>query len=113
MTTHYEAPHISDLVSENVRALMARTRTKQQALAVALGMTQGAVSKKVNGDRPFTLDELELVADYFGVPVQSLFDPPRVLPFPRGLTDTGTDTPTPDTGRYATLASVTTLRAVA
>ena len=47
-------------------------------------MSQGAVSKKVNGDRPFSLDELDAVAHYFGVPVQSLFDPPRAHPF-RGI----------------------------
>ena len=74
MTTHYEAPHISDLVAENVRVLMARTRTKQNTLANALGMTQGAVSKKLNGDRPFTLDEIELVAAHFEVPITDLFE---------------------------------------
>jgi len=87
MTTHYKPRHISDLVSENVRALMARTKTKQQSLADALGMTQGAVSKKMNGDRPFTLDELELVASHFGVPITVLFEESNVLPFPRGLAD--------------------------
>src|SRR5574343_526089 len=58
MPTH-EPPHTSELVAENVRALMARTKAKQADLANALGMTQGAVSKKVNGDRPFTLDEID------------------------------------------------------
>lgn len=88
MTTHYEPTHVSDLVAENVRALMARTRTKQQALAVALGMTQGAVSKKVNGDRPFTLDEVEAVAEHFGVPVTTFFEPSNVAPFPGRVTET-------------------------
>ena len=96
MTTHYEPPHASELVAENVRALMARTKAKQADLANALGMTQGAVSKKVNGDRPFTLDEIDHVARLFGVPVGSLFEAaPVVVPFPRGLDqtrDTGTDT---------------------
>jgi transcriptional regulator with XRE-family HTH domain len=108
MTTHYEPPHVSDLVSENVRALMARTRTRQQALALVLGMTQGAVSKKVNGDRPFTLDEVEIVARHFGVPIASLFEGSNALPFPRGLAADTTTSPMVDTHEYTPVACVTT-----
>lgn len=106
MTTHYEPPHISDLVSENVRALMARTRTKQQALADALGMTQGAVSKKLNGDRPFSLDEIEMVAAHFGVPITALFEPPNVVPFRRVDTTGSSDSVT---GEYEATSRVTDL----
>lgn len=96
MTTHTEPLHVSDLVAENVRALMARTRTKQRALADALGMTQGAISKKLNGDRPFTLDEIEVIAQHFGVPLASLFEQSNVLPF-RGLAgNDGARTITPE-----------------
>ena len=52
MTT--QTQNLSELVAENVRALMARTKTKQSGLADVLHMTQGAVSKKGNGDRPFS-----------------------------------------------------------
>ena len=108
MTTHYEPPHASELVAENVRALMARTKAKQADLANALGMTQGAVSKKVNGDRPFTLDEIDHVARLFGVPVGSLFEAPVVVPFPRGLAD---DTPARHTtGQHGPIRHITDFR---
>lgn len=81
MTVQSIDQSLSDLVAENIRALLARTRIHQQELADALGMTQGAVSKKVNGARPFTIDEMQTAAELFGVPVASLLEPPQIVPF--------------------------------
>ena len=46
--------------------MMARFSLLQQAdLAVILGVTQAQVSRKLRCVHPFTLDEVELLADYF------------------------------------------------
>jgi transcriptional regulator with XRE-family HTH domain len=39
----------------------------QTALAKALGMSQAAMSDRLTGKTPFTLDELQALADTFGV----------------------------------------------
>ena len=52
-------------VSGEVRAVMARFSLQQADLAVILGVTQAQVLRKLRCVHPFTLDEVELLADYF------------------------------------------------
>ena len=87
---------LAGLVAENVRVLMARRLTRQITVAHWIGITQGALSKKLHGDRPFTLDEIETLAAGFGVPAYTL------------LVDAQHNTPV--TGRYTTFRPVTNHR---
>lgn len=53
-------------------------RVSQTELARALDMGQSSLSRRLAGDQPFDVDELEKIADYFDVPVTSLM--PATLP---------------------------------
>jgi transcriptional regulator with XRE-family HTH domain len=68
MTTNAEQ------VAANVRAEMARHRVTQAQLATVLGLHQMSVSRRLNGEVPFDVNELVAVADYLGV------DPAALLP---------------------------------
>jgi transcriptional regulator with XRE-family HTH domain len=63
---------LSDAVAGEIRAEQARQRKTQEDLAQCLGITPQAVSRKLAGERPLRLDEVQRLADYFGVPITSL-----------------------------------------
>ena len=63
---------LSTRVAANVRAEMARQRKKQADLGEALGLTQGAVSKRMSGIVVLDVDELAKIAGFLGVPVDAL-----------------------------------------
>jgi transcriptional regulator with XRE-family HTH domain len=48
---------------------MARQRVSQAALAEALGVSQGAVSRRLRGDIPFDVEMLGRIAAHLHVPV--------------------------------------------
>jgi transcriptional regulator with XRE-family HTH domain len=56
----------------NVRAEMARRSVRQVALAKHLGLSQAAVSRRVNGETEFSVAELLAVAELLGVSAASL-----------------------------------------
>lgn len=51
---------------------MGRQRLNQRQIAEALGITQGAVWKRLDGKTPFRLAELETLAGFLRVPVARL-----------------------------------------
>ncbi len=51
---------------------MARRRKTQADLAPVLGVTRQAVSRRLTGDVPLTVDELAAIADFLDVPVTQL-----------------------------------------
>lgn len=51
---------------------MARQRKTQGDLAVVLGLSQQAVSRRVSGALAFDVAELHTIADWLGVPVARL-----------------------------------------
>ena len=53
--------------ADNIRAEMARRRVTQIAVATHLGMSQAAVSRRLNGDKEFAVSELLAVAFLLGV----------------------------------------------
>lgn len=59
-------------VADNTRAEMARRGQTQTSLAIAVDMTQQALSRRLSGRTPFTIDELAKVADVLGVSVTAL-----------------------------------------
>lgn len=51
---------------------MARQRKRQADLGEVLGLTQGAVSKRMSGTVALDVDELGKIADFLGVPATTL-----------------------------------------
>lgn len=63
-------------VGRAVHARMWDARITQTAVAPRLGLTQSGLSKKLRGDRPWTLDELFAAAEVLDCDVRDLL-PPR------------------------------------
>lgn len=62
-------------IAEEIRALMGRRRASQKQVGELLGYTQGTMSKRLNGKKSWTIDELEVIAGYFGVGIADLLPP--------------------------------------
>lgn len=56
-------------VAANVRAELGRVNCSQSKAAAAIGMSQAALSKRLAGRLPFTVDEVGDLADYLGINV--------------------------------------------
>lgn len=65
---------LSTQVAANVRAEMARQRKRQADLGEVLGLTQGAVSKRMSGTVALDVDEVGKIARFLGVPVSALIE---------------------------------------
>lgn len=61
-------------VASEVRALRGRYSITQERLAEVLGTTQSQVSKRLRGEIPFTLDDLDRLAVFFNVKPTQLLD---------------------------------------
>lgn len=72
------------IASERIVMLMWRSSVTQTKLAPVLGMTQSTLSGKLKGKSAFTLDEILMIAEVFGVSLDYLFgkteDPRPVNP---------------------------------
>ena len=62
---------------------MGRHRTSQVQLAAVLGIPQTQLSRRLRGLMQFSIDEVEAIADYYAVPVRSLFDHDTETPRPK------------------------------
>lgn len=62
----------SELVSEEIRAELARQKKSVNGLAEYIGSPISTIRRSVNGHRPFTLDELDATAAYLGIGVIEL-----------------------------------------
>lgn len=71
-------------VGERVMMLMFRARISQTALARRMGMTQAALSKKIYGERKWSLDDLYSAAASLGVDVIELLESTKNAPTPKG-----------------------------
>jgi len=60
-------------VAANVRAEVARQDLSQQAVAELLGISQGAVSRRLAGRVDFSASELDTLARSMGIPVARFF----------------------------------------
>lgn len=56
-----------------LKGLMAEKGCTYDDLANLLGKTKGAIHSKLSGNRKFTIDELTLISEHFGVSRDSLF----------------------------------------
>lgn len=62
------------VIASNVRALLGRRKLSQTRLAVALGKSQAAVSRRLNGELPFDTDELLIICEELSVPLSKLIE---------------------------------------
>ena len=71
VTTTFPAPSraadSAAIVARNLKRLMVERDVKQGQLAVVLGVSQSNVSKRLKGRTPFTTDDLDALAQAFGV----------------------------------------------
>lgn len=68
--------NLTRCIAAAVRAAMRARGVRQVDVALALGLSQPAVSARLNGRTPFTLADLERLADLLGVTVSELLQPP-------------------------------------
>lgn len=59
-------------VAAEVRAHMGRQRMTQTALATHMGVSQGYISRRLTGEVPFTVTELDEIARILTVPISDL-----------------------------------------
>lgn len=60
-------------VSREIRGLLGKNQKSQKDLGKLLDLTQGSISNRLRGEVPWSIDELDLVAGYFDVPIMDLF----------------------------------------
>ena len=77
-------------VAEEVRVAFARKRVSVNAASKALGWSQPYLSRRVNGQIPFNVDDLEAIATWLGIPTSQLLGLPDASGVHRSAT--GTDT---------------------
>lgn len=65
----------SEGVGRRLRGTMAEHLMTQKSLAQAVGMTQQALSSRIRGQVPFTVDQLTQIADYLGTTPEALLRP--------------------------------------
>lgn len=64
--------HSIPTVAANVRAELARKGLSQRALADVLGKSQTYIYRRLNGETPFTIDDLALIAGHLEIPLAAL-----------------------------------------
>lgn len=66
------ASTLSEKISSELRAELARQRLSQAEVALAMGRSQAYLSRRLSGDIPFDVDDLAQLAEILGVPVAAL-----------------------------------------
>lgn len=61
-----------------VRAEMGRQKKKLNELVAPLGLSWPTVSGRLNGHKPFTLDEIAKIADFLGITVEDIHESARL-----------------------------------
>lgn len=81
VVTQEESPN--QRAAAQIRAFMAARRRTSADLAVKLGVSAPTVNKKLHGDAasPFNLDEIQVIADWLGVPIAHIIDPVQGLSY--------------------------------
>ena len=62
----------AEAAAGEIRAIMGRFKIKQSDLGDALGLTRTQAGRKLNMVTPFTLDELDVLAEWFSTTPQVL-----------------------------------------
>ena len=74
----------SAIFSGEVRALMGRHQVTQAQLADVLNVTPSQMSKRLRGVIPIDINEIAVLAEYFGVSIATLFGETSTAPNPGG-----------------------------
>ena len=64
-------------IAEEIRALMARRRLSAVRLGVAIGRSQSYMSRRLTGEVPFDLDDLDAICATLDVPISALIGSPE------------------------------------
>jgi hypothetical protein len=70
---------LSETVAGEVRANLARKRRSGRSVALELGWTQPYMSRRLNGDVPFDVNDLAAIAEVLDVPVGVFFQKPDAV----------------------------------
>lgn len=60
-------------VAIKLRELLVERGCQEQVLAYQLKITKSALSRKLNGSRPWKLEQMDDVAAYLGLPTDEVF----------------------------------------
>ena len=63
----------AELIRNNLRGEMARRHKTQEDIAKAIGCGRPLVNRKLNGEKDFTISDMERIAALFGMTVLQLF----------------------------------------
>lgn len=69
---------LTEAIAESVRERLTQRGIRQRDAAPVLGLSQTALSDRMRGRTPFTLQDLERLADYLGIDVAELLQPRQV-----------------------------------
>ena len=72
--------NLIEATAATVREELARRGIRQVDVALALGLSQPAISDRLRGRTPFTLADLERLAELLGVNVAELLQPRSCQP---------------------------------
>lgn len=64
---------------QSVREALRARGLSQVKAGKILGFSQPAVSRRLNGEVSWNLDELQVLAEHLGITVPELLEPPAVL----------------------------------
>lgn len=67
---------LQDHVAGEIRAELGRRHQTQRDLARALGWTEVRLGRRLNGQVPWSIEDVELIASILDVPRSQLLDPP-------------------------------------
>lgn len=62
----------TEALLEEIRVHAARKRITQAAMAKHINQSTSAFSRRMQGEQPFTVDDIYRLADLFGVPTSAL-----------------------------------------
>lgn len=68
---------LQESVAATVRAELARHNLSRTAAAHAAGMSRTLLWNRLRGETPFTVAELEAIADFIGIPVATFLPTPE------------------------------------
>jgi transcriptional regulator with XRE-family HTH domain len=81
---HERTATLSELVAEEVRALMARRQMSGRTLATKLAVSPSWVSYRLSGKQPIDVNDMLLIANALSVGVHDLLPSPEIAAKARG-----------------------------
>lgn len=70
---NYSTP--SGKAARAIRSLLADRRESIEALSAGTGLALSTLKRRLLGATPFTIDELSMIAEYFGVSIVAVLTP--------------------------------------